>query len=138
MQDPLVNKLLRAAVQRLSEAEYLLKDANVCSGAIYLAGYAVEMSLKALIVAHTPIGAREGTVQECCKGTRGHDYDYLKGLLKQRNCVPPLDVMLALARVAMMWSTDLRYEPGRGKIAEARSFVNSAKKVLGWARRSIQ
>ena len=53
MIDKEVQRFMRAASQRYTAAELLLRE-GLNLEAMYLAGYVVECSLKALILAHTP------------------------------------------------------------------------------------
>lgn len=135
MQDSLVSKLRRAAGQRLTAAQYLLTNEDLWLEAIYIAGYAVEIALKAIILNHTP--ARHRMI--VFKGFRGagwHDLLRLKKELEKRNCRLPIELTRHFARIAT-WTTDLRYEVGRKKYREADVFIESACAIYGWMQESI-
>ena len=71
----------RAARQRLSTAEFLLGN-RYNLDAMYLAGYAVECTLKALILDATPTGHRAETLRMISSGKKMHDTEVLGGILK--------------------------------------------------------
>src|SRR5438034_748077 len=67
----------RCAFQRFDEAKILLRVAGstagkTTAGPVYLAGYATECILKALIFASTPINRHEEILRSF-RGNRGHD-----------------------------------------------------------------
>lgn len=129
MADKDVEKLLRVAVQRLTSAQ-VLYDNSLYLDCTYLAGYSVECSLKALVLGRTPARQRHKF-----RGKKAHDYEHLRALLKKRN-VDTSPISSALRKVAS-WSTDLRYETGRGNAQTAEEFLAAAKEIYAWARRSI-
>src|SRR5438105_1342271 len=75
----------RAADQRLTTAEFRLEHGYYLD-AVYLAGYSVECALKALILKRTARRDFAAMWVSLTKvGSKGHDYDYLKELLKRQN-----------------------------------------------------
>src|SRR5262249_8572983 len=66
----------QAAKQRLGDAQFRLGGGRN-RGAVYLAGYAGECVLKALILAAVPKKKIAGVV-ESFRGARAHDYVWLK------------------------------------------------------------
>lgn len=120
----------RAAKHRLVDAQLLL-DADRTTGAMYLAGYAVECFLKSLLLASVAPDLRRTLLDEF-PGRRGHDLELL-GSLYRRHVVMdiPTDVTRHLSRVAM-WSTDLRYATGVLKAREAKRFMNSVTAITDW------
>ena len=129
MADMDVDKLVRAAGQRLTSAQ-VLYDNSLYLDSTYLAGYSAECSLKAVILARTPPRRRQQF-----KGRKAHDYEHLRYLLRQRN-VDMSPISAALRKIAS-WSTDLRYEVGRGDADTADEFLAAATAILAWARRSL-
>jgi hypothetical protein len=139
-----IRKFERVADQRLTAAGMLLK-AEFNLEATYLAGYCVECALKALILKRTPRRGHGPMMERLTEvGAKGHDFEYLKGLLKQlltggrpapNRGVLPEEVSVMLGRVAS-WSTDLRYEVGRVETADAEAFLAAATIIRDWARRS--
>ena len=120
----------RAAFGRLEEAG-VLRDRGYPTGAVYLAGYAVECGLKALILAGVP--ARRRTAAEATfKGNRAHDFRWLLQDYRLRGGAgPPVEIRAALDAVDF-WSTSLRYSPGKIAESEAKKFLAAASRLLQW------
>jgi HEPN domain-containing protein len=79
----IVRKFIRAAKQRFTTAEFLLRHGEGCNiDAQYLAGYGVECALKALILARTSRRQFAATLQRLTGGRKTHDYEMLKGILE--------------------------------------------------------
>jgi HEPN domain-containing protein len=57
-QDQDARMYYRVAKQRLDEATLILEKLNLYAASHYLAGYAVECILKALLIVQTPAGQR--------------------------------------------------------------------------------
>jgi HEPN domain-containing protein len=129
-QDALILKFLRAAKQRLTSAEFLLK-ADLGLDATYLAGYSVECSLKALLLARTPKKSRDA-IQPVFHGREGHNFERLKAMLERRGVSFSGDIVRRL-RVVSTWSTDLRYEVGRISREDAARFLVETREILKWA-----
>ena len=64
-------------MQRLTTAEFLLNNGYNLD-AVYLAGYTIECSLKALILAVTPLPARSTKLKSITSGSRMHNAEVLK------------------------------------------------------------
>jgi HEPN domain-containing protein len=132
----------RAADQRLTTAEFLLNHGYYLD-AVYLAGYAVECSLKALILRRTPRGQVPGMLRRLTAvGVKGHDYEYLKEIVKEqvggrgkadREVLTQLTTNL---QYVGLWSTDLRYQVGMLAPREAQQFLAAAKAIRDWCARS--
>jgi HEPN domain-containing protein len=130
-----IRRFQRAADQRLATAEFLLEH-DFELDAVYLAGYAVECSLKALILRWTPQRELAAMLERLTEaGAKGHDFEYLKGIVK--DCrggreKPDREVLGALGGllpVVMSWSTDLRYEAGTIPAREAARFLAAARAI---------
>jgi hypothetical protein len=67
----------RVAQQRLEDAQVLLGGERT-TGAVYLAGYAVECALKALLLSSLAPGARQ-TMVASFRGAKAHDFEWLSG-----------------------------------------------------------
>lgn len=116
-------------MQRLTTARFLLaNDYNL--DALYLAGYSVECSLKALILQATPDPERPETLKTITSGKRGHDFEFLAGLLKDLKRRIPEPLVKKLRRAH--WSTNLRYETGRTDTGETRAFLKTAEVIYDW------
>ena len=104
------------------------------TAAIYLAGYAVECILKALLLSITPARHR-AAVLKSFRGGVGHDLNHLRRQIARYINIPPeLASHLAFAAT---WSVDLRYEPGEAHFADAERFVDAARRILEWADRRL-
>jgi HEPN domain-containing protein len=119
----------RAALQRLTTAEFLLNNGYNLD-AMYLGGYAIECTLKALILEVTPVTKKASTLKKISSGEKMHRQEVLAGLLKDLSRPIPLTLIKKLRRST--WSTSLRYESGRTDTGETRAFLKTAKGVYDW------
>ena len=126
----------RAATQRLQVAKFLLKHSSHYLDVIYLAGYAVECSLKALILERTPKSKWSAVGEEISSGAKGHNLDFLKSSLNLRHCAIPHDTTESLDVIKCEWNTSLRYVGAVVPIQEAKSFIEHVISVYDWAERS--
>ena len=127
MKDQIVAKLFRAAAQRLTAAEFLLTNDALWLESMYIAGYGVEIDLKALLLHRTAPSLRASVFKEF-RGAGWHDLLHLKKELEQKRCPFTADLMRHFTRVAT-WNTALRYEVGRKRYDEADLFLKSAKEI---------
>ena len=128
---PEVRRFYQAALQRFEDAEVLLRNDRT-TGALYLAGYAVECSLKALLLNSIPV-SRQQAVVGSFRGQLAHDFEWLKSELRGRGVEVPAAVVVHLRRVNT-WSTSLRYVAGRVKRHTVQSFLKAAEQVIGWTK----
>ena len=121
----------RAAFGRLEEAG-VLRDRGYPTGAVCLAGYAVECGLKALILAGVP--ARRRTAAEATfKGNRAHSFVWLrKEYRRTGGAAFPPEIEAAFAEVDA-WATNLRYSPTQLPAKRADRFLAAAGRLLDWA-----
>lgn len=130
-QAPEARPFYQSAWQRLEDAEYLL-NVKRTTGAVYLAGYAVECLLKALILAATSRGQRRA-VADTFRGAKAHDLDWLRVKYLRTGGPPvPADVLQAFS-VVNRWTTVLRYLARAIELAEARAFFRAVSRITGWA-----
>lgn len=122
-------RLLRAAEQRLEEAQFLLQH-DYTTASVYLGGYAVECVLKALILASEP-EARHAETMKSFLGGRGHDFGWLQNQLRQRRITLPATIVTSLTRVGN-WTTDLRYDPIIYPRRDAETFLIVAEEIVRW------
>src|SRR5262249_37257887 len=144
-----IRKFQKAADQRFTTAEFLLEN-EYHRDAMYLGGYVVECSLKALILKWSPVTEFEETLSLLTEvGAKGHDFEYLKAQLKRRkfgfpltgpaegmppdSALFPADVRRSLTRVST-WDTSQRYEVSLVRFKEADEFVTAVKTVRDWTR----
>ena len=125
----------RAAFQRKVDADLLL-DNDRTTGAVYLAGYAVECGLKTLMFEIVPVKVHADLFAEFC-GRRAHDFDWLLKRYGQLGgpLVPP--EMIKELTYLNSWTTDLRYSPALIKLADAEDFVASPLQFLSFVERRI-
>ena len=126
-----VRRFYNVALQRFEDAEVLLRNRRT-TGAIYLAGYAVECVLKALLLANIPRGRQRRFLQEF-RGTRAHDFDWLRQQLQARGVQLPQTLRKEFTRVNT-WSTDLRYNPGTTRYDRGEAFLTAAAAVIEWVK----
>ena len=96
-----VRRFRLAAGQRLETASFLLRDSTHFRDAIYLAGYTVECSLKAMILARTSKRAFAEAYEKLTQGKKAHDFEFLQGIIKRPpiNGIVPVDTAEWLVRV---------------------------------------
>lgn len=133
--DPHIQMYRRAAGHRYDAAEFLVSHGWNIDG-VYLAGYVVECSLKALILANTPPKDRPAIVAETFRGKLGHDYERLRRLLRGKGVTIPTDVRQQFLRVTH-WSTDLRYSSRAILTRDAERFLEAAEFIRQWMERSL-
>jgi HEPN domain-containing protein len=129
-----VRRFQRVAEQRLEEAAFLL-DHEYTNASVYLAGYAVECSLKALILASEPARLHARTV-DSFRGAAAHDYSWLKHQLQIRGVALPRPMELLLTQAAG-WSTDLRYAVAKTDRKVGEQFLSAPQAIVAWANGRI-
>ena len=87
----------QAAGQRFTTAQFLLEN-RYNLDAMYLAGYTVECTLKALILEITPVVDRQKTLKKISSGKKMHDPEILGGILKDLGKPIPLDLVKRFRR----------------------------------------
>lgn len=124
---------IRAASLRKETAD-LLASPSLRRGldAVYLAGYAAECALKALILERTSKNRREATLDEISAGAKAHDLQKLRNALILRGVSVPREVWEAIDRICEEWSTDLRYVAKIPPEREVAQFLKRVDVVLDW------
>lgn len=125
----------KVAGQRLTTAEVLLRE-KLTLDAQYIGGYAVECSLKALILFRTTDVNKPATLVRITSGSTMHRPDVLLGMLRDLGLALPLEIAKRMRRFD--WTTDLRYETGRRDTGETIAFLNTAKAIYNWAEEELQ
>jgi HEPN domain-containing protein len=121
----------KAAAQRLTAAETLLRE-KLTLDAQYIGGYAVECSLKALIIEMTPEVDRPEKLKRITAGASMHRPEVLLGELRSLGVALPLALARRMRR--LHWTTDLRYETGRRDTGETVAFLKTAKAIYDWVQ----
>jgi HEPN domain-containing protein len=124
----------KASAQRLTTAETLLRE-GLTLDAQYFGGYAVECSLKALILHLTPDADKPDILRKISVGASMHRLDVLLGRLRNLGVATPLGITKRIRRLG--WTTDLRYEVGRRDTGETIAFLKSAKAVHDWVKEQV-
>src|SRR5437588_205859 len=101
----------RVSHERLADAR-ILRERGRTTGSVYLAGYAVECMLKALVLSR-PTGSARSAMADSFRGSKGHDFGWLRrAYLRGRGQALPPDIRTAFEEVNT-WSTHVRYFPGQ-------------------------
>jgi hypothetical protein len=119
----------KVAAQRFTTAEALL-ELRLNLDAQYIGGYAVECSLKALILHYTPAPDQAAKLAKITAGAKMHRPDILLGELRDLGVALPLDLAKRMRRFD--WTTDLRYETGRRDTGETFAFLKTVKAIYDW------
>ncbi len=120
----------RAMTERHDDAR-VLHAAGRGAGAVYMAGYAVECALKALLVTATPARDRGGVIATF-RGVRAHDYDWLREQYRAVGGSVPQQLDRPFTVVGE-WTTDIRYTPGEFPAPRADRFMAATAIVIAWA-----
>ena len=125
---PVARRFYHVALQRLEDGQILVAERP--PAAIYLAGYAVECVLKALILSYVPPGQHAAFVHAEFRGAAAHDIGWLRQRLRRLHAASfPAEVIDDLVLVST-WSTELRYTPGKGDVDEAADFVDAVQRII--------
>lgn len=136
MSDPHIRRFLKAAVQRLAAAKVLLADDRYIDSS-YLAGYVIECSLKALLLSYVPAPKRLTFIREKFRGVAAHSFEFLVHQLRRFGVTIPPEIFRQLQVADGIWSTDLRYEVGRGKASDCVYLCAAGRAIVLWVSRSV-
>lgn len=123
-------KWLAVAQERIADAEAIYNNRTTSIGSIYMAGYAIECSLKALLqkrsISYPRSGREVHNLRSLWKESRFQFAD-----LKDRNGTQTFFLH--------QWSTDLRYESSlpHNLGLEVKDLLQGAKKLRKWIKRQI-
>lgn len=130
-----VRQFLSAAMARRDDAEYL-RLAGRTHGAVYLAGYAVECSLKSLILSTCPEHEQRAMIASF-HGARAHDCNWLRALYRRRGG-PLFDSRVIRAFVTIEpWSTELRYHSNTIYRGDTGPFFAAIDLILSTIRERV-
>lgn len=122
---------LKVAEHRLNAAEILFQ-ADLTLDAQYVGGYAVECSLKALILEKTDQKDRSDQLMRISSGAKMHKIEVLLGELKTLGV--QLTPTLAKRMRHFDWATDMRYETGRRSRGETQGFLRTCVEIRDWVK----
>jgi len=125
----------KLADQRFEEAEFLFNKSPYTTVTAYLAGYAVECILKALLLSRTPV-SRQQKLFDSFRGGKAHNFEWLKNELRKKKVAWPAELARSFKTVSQ-WSTEWRYKAGRIPPREADAFLKATSELLQWAKGSI-
>lgn len=129
---PEARRFYRCAIQRYEEAR-VLRKAELTTGAVYLAGYAIECILKSLILDSAPRSGRDDVLASF-RGNVAHDFEWLRARYLDHGGARLPKAITRDFTLAASWSTELRYVPrGIGPV-DADAFLNAAASILDWAK----
>lgn len=129
-------EFLKVAAQRLTTAQVLLRE-KLTLDAQYIGGYAVECSLKALILDQTTESDRPTMLRHLLSGAKMHRPEILLGVLRDDLKISlPLEIARRMRRFD--WTTDLRYETGRRDTGETIVFLTTAKAIYNWVKTEVE
>lgn len=121
----------QSARQRYADAQFLL-EGDRTTGAVYLAGYAVECTLKALILAAIAAEGKRQEMLNSFRGSKAHDFGWLRAeYLANGGLAFPREVARWFSQVNL-WDTDLRYRSGTIKRREALVILEAVEGILEW------
>jgi hypothetical protein len=135
MQPVTPRDFLKVALQRLTGAEWVMDKLGLTLEAQYIGGYAVECSLKALILQVTAQGDRDAMLVRLTRGATYHRPEHLLALLRTEGIV--LTPELAKRMRRFDWTTGMRYEIGRKDTGETIALLNTARAIYEWAEPQI-
>jgi HEPN domain-containing protein len=133
---PISASSTKAAIRRLEAAEVLL-DNGVILDALYLAGYCLECSLKALILARTPQSRRREKQKERFRGAAAHTLEWLSNELHKVKSDLPDRFSTPLRFAFLHWRVELRYEVSRCDSDDVEEVIRIGKELWEWVGRNL-
>jgi|CXWL01.1.fsa_nt_gi hypothetical protein len=128
------------AKSRFDEANILLKNGKP-DGAVYLAGYAIELMLKRRIVHLLEWDGYPETNNEFERkmSFKTHNLDFLLHLSGLEKRIQAITQMYAKWQIARTWSEQRRYKAvGTIETAEAQDIIGATREVLNFIARETQ
>jgi hypothetical protein len=132
MQPATSRDFLKVALQRLTAAEDIMQVLRLTLEAQYIGGYAIECSLKALILERSPESDRSALLYQLTHGASYHRAELLLGLLRDRGVYLTKELAKRMRRFD--WTTDLRYETGRKDTGETNGLLRTAREIYEWVK----
>jgi hypothetical protein len=123
-----VQRFRRVALQRYEDAQLLYRGERN-TGAIYLAGYAVECSLKALLLSSMTASECPAAI-DSFRGLDGHNLEMLKARYTKRSQVNFPKAITGYFVYVNNWTTSLRYDPSNASPREAKLFLSSTEQII--------
>jgi HEPN domain-containing protein len=136
MNDPDIRRFHKAAIRRLEAAEILL-DNGLAQDSLYLSGYCLECSLKALILARTPQSRRREKQKERFRGGAAHTLEWLLAELHRVQSDLPGQFSAPLRFAFVHWRVELRYEVGRCDPDDVEQIITFGRELWEWVGRNL-
>jgi HEPN domain-containing protein len=134
--DPLVWRFWRVALQWQDAAHFLLEGGQN-SAAVYLAGYCVECTLKALVLSVLP-RKKKLLMEATFRGKAGHSLEGLRNTFQKRSAGKiPMEIQRHFIRVNS-WNVALRYDASFVRPRDAHDFIASVDAIMDWARGRLE
>jgi hypothetical protein len=136
---PEVKRFYRAAEAHLDAARVLLahcpKEGSSTRGheVVYLSGYAVECSLKALLLTQSPRKQHQKVI-EWFKTDLKHNLERLKVELTKKGIHVSNERSVHLKRVCNKWRSEMRYDVRGWQRVEATWVLQSAEQLFNWVK----
>lgn len=125
------------AAQRMHAADVLFQY-GLYLDAAYIVGYAVECSLKALIMERTAVDKRWQQLARITRGATMHRPETLVGILHGELGVKlPERIVERFRRQSFAWSVDLRYETGRGDKNATEALFETARMIYQFVSQEL-
>ncbi len=138
---PEVRRFIRAAAAHLDAVRELLgtcpEKVSSTRGhdVVYLSGYVVECSLKALLLSRHPEAKHEELIERF-KSEMKHDLEKLKRELSKKKVELPENQKENFKKVRPVWSSEMRYDIRAWHREEAERIFLAAEAIHGWVNGS--
>ena len=136
---PEVRRFYRAAVAHLDAASALLSQCPEVVAStrghevVYLCGYVIECSFKALLLSRTPLKKHQESIS-WFKRVLKHDLDLLKRELSRNGIDIPKAYAQDFNRVRSNWLSEMRYEVRRWRRNDVQLVLESVRRVFAWVK----
>ena len=136
---PEVRRFYRAAVVHLDAARILFEHCPSRAPStrghevVYLSGYVVECSFKALLLSRFPL-SRHASVVAWFKTDVKHNLERLKMELFQKSVSLPKNLSEHLKRISANWSSAMRYDVRAWKKETVERVLESTQGLFEWVQ----
>ena len=99
---------------------------------VYLSGYVVECSLKALFLSQIP-GKQHDEIVDWFRAEVKHNLERLRVELLKQGVIVPKDQLQHIKRVRSNWYSEMRYKTHAWSRDEAEKVCLAAERILEWS-----
>ena len=134
---PQVKRFARAASMHRAAARIVLDECPpkaysiLATEVIYLSGYVLECSLKALVLSNTPLKQHEKMIERF-KADIKHDLEKLRLLLHEKGIEITKKNLTHFRQVFRIWNSEMRYEAKPREKLVAESIVAATESLADW------